>query len=126
MPANVPARSILTQLWCLCPFGCGIRTMRVSESLIRIDGLGNPHAQFLRMTHPKEQGGTTVCYGTAAYFRIWFSRSMKDLSSVALRMLYLNCIRISESAGTSNAASNIMAVAVVSGRRAFSMSFKAL
>ena len=57
MPVNVPARSILTQLWCLCPFGGGIRTMRVSESLIRIDGLGNPHTQFLRMTHPKEQGG---------------------------------------------------------------------
>ena len=37
---------------------------------------------------------------------------MKDLSSAALRMLYLNCIRISESAGTSNAASNIIAVAV--------------
>ena len=67
-----------------------------------------------------------VFYNTAAYFRIRFSRSMNDLSLAACWRLYFVCKRINESAGTSNAASNIIAVLVVSGRRPFNNSFNVL
>ena len=67
-----------------------------------------------------------VSYSMAAYLRTCFRRSIKEGLAATCHMLYFNCKRISESAGTFRAASKSIAVCAVTGRRQFRMSFNIL